>query len=419
VALEATTKADAQTPELALTEVATVLSLVADGPLKVAGLLSPEAIGPVADAYMTVLADMRAPVAGALVQQPASANVIIGVPATDKQRSAFEGMLETVVSNAGRSQALNDATFALLKAVAAAPHAKQFAAFSVQTADAIKFVRFLGTSFKAGIGGEGGTLQVASVRTGRMVDAAKANAEAFKTLVRKNKKQQANAVMLKFLDFGTAFRSQMFMGASSPAVLMPVERMEANATVDFKFLPRNEENMPELGEDGYSIEPDSLTDVEGTNYFRLHLDGRGQPAQISLISLEAFSDFLDLPGEEDFTVQSLAPEMIGPLPLSRISQLSQVGELGMMLSSAPPGITMQGFRFNLPVAEHQVPWLMILAANSAGEVVGFYLIPEFFVTQQTPEWLEEPGEDEMSIIQQMVIYFSVAQRIDLWSGLIN
>lgn len=381
VALEVTTKADAQTPELALTEVATVLSLVADGPLKVAGLLNPEAIGPVADAYMAVLTDMRAPVAGALVQTPASANLIIGVPATDKQRSEFEGMLETVVANSGRSQALNDATFALLKAVGAAPHAKQFAAFAVQATDATKFVRFLGTPFKAGIGGEGGTLQVASVRTGRMVDAAKASIEVFKTLVRKNNKRSPMIIRLPL------YRMNMLVPIPFGGAFLPVRRVEGGSTGDFGllipyFVPSGESPLTEDGlyiKDASKLVPvfDGPMEMNPGSipyfpHFRVKRDTSGQPTDLALTFFQLLSPLsptFAVPEGELTPVEASDDEFLRelPMPAEGLTAQSYKASISLPDLSELPG----GGEFSMP--QGPVTVYLTLYTDEAGENAGFFL----------------------------------------------
>jgi hypothetical protein len=375
VALEATTKADAQTPELALTEVATVLSLVADGPLKVAGLLNAEAIGPVADAYMAALADLRTPVAGALVQTPASANQVIAVPATDKQRSEFEGALETVVSNSGRSQALNDATFALLKAVAAAPHAKQFAAFAVQAADAPKFVRFLGTSFKAGIGGEGNTLQVANVRTGRMVDAAKASVEVFKTLVRKNKKRDPMIIRLPF------YHMNLFIPILFGGAFLPAQRVDGGSSSDFGLIVPIGENP--LTEDGLYIKDasklvpafDGPMDLDPSSipyfpHFRVKRDTGGQPTDLVLTFFRLVSPTIVLPEGELTPVAAEDDEFLRDLPLPADGLTAQSFKASVVLPD-PSGFPGGGDEDTW--VEGPVTVYLTLYTDEAGENAGFFL----------------------------------------------
>lgn len=154
---------------LTLNESTSLLSLVQEGPLKAAGLLSGDGGVAVAGDYMKVVAELSGPVATQLMLLNGTAGQVVRPATNAKEQAELEGAVEMILANTGRAAALNTATLNLVQAVAAGPHANQFATFSVQ-ATAMTYVRFLGTPFKFGVGGEGGALSFANVRTGKEVD---------------------------------------------------------------------------------------------------------------------------------------------------------------------------------------------------------------------------------------------------------
>jgi hypothetical protein len=366
VALETTTKADAQTPELALTEVATVLSLVADGPLKVAGLLNAEQLGTTADTYMAAVADLKAPVAAQLAQASSSANAIITRPETDKQRLAFESALETVVSNTGRSPALVEATLALVKSVSAQPHAKQFSAYAIQAESLISTVRFLGTHLKAGIGGgEGSGLRITNVRTGQSVDAKTGNVD----LVKKPKKNKKRQAQFRARYAGThplfGMRIALMFGGDTPrlpSILTPPASLAPGVwAVDYALVGTGmfgpEGNGVEVDGEAGTVTIDETATNAAQSFFRLKVDGEGEP---TAISFPLFTQETNFP-LGDFGSQYLDLEALSDV----------------VAESPAPGVTGKHYRFQFALAtDMQVPFRLSLYTNDEAEVVGYRMYPE-------------------------------------------
>lgn len=158
-----------------LNESTSLLSLVQEGPLKAAGLINGDGGLAVASDYMKAAADLSGPVATQLMLLNGTAGRVVRPATNAKEQAELESAVEMIIANTGRAAALNTATLNLVQAVAAGPHANQFATFSVQ-ATAMTYVRFLGTPFKFGVGGEGGALSFANIRTGKAVDPRTAGA---------------------------------------------------------------------------------------------------------------------------------------------------------------------------------------------------------------------------------------------------
>lgn len=403
VALEATTKAEAQTPELALTEVATVLSLVADGPLKVAGLVSAEQLGATADTYMAALAELKAPIVAQLAQAGSNANAIVNRPVTDKQRAEFEGALEVVVSNTGRSQALVDATLALVKAVSAQPHANQFSAFAIQAEGLGTVVRFLGTHLKAGLGGAAGSgLRITNVRTGLSVDAKTGNVDVVKK-VHKNKKRDQGMPVRFLAPNAVRFWSMVFMGGNLPSVLtppmiLPSRAMEPGTVVDMRLaflgFPGG---LPEVGPDDGPLTLPAQAAYDTTKpLMRVQVGEDGLPVGIRFPILESISSLTrdqleaqigELPGGGGvpefprFGITRYAP--LTQVEADEIEATASPMLMQLVAGMAPQfeeaGATVSLYSFTVADSQDNptvaVPWHLMLVTNADREVLGYATLP--------------------------------------------